>query len=145
MLAWLKGFPIGHYIIMAAVGVAVYMYSDLTLTKQALENQRELTEQWQTATEILVDTNKRETVIIHAGQEAERNIQEAPNADTPVPSDIAMPWAAGIDSVRDAGAKPADAEHDLSGPSSREAERTGPDTLGTSTIFNRSGAVFLEV
>ncbi len=145
MLSWLKGFPIGHYVVMAAIATGVWLYGDLMLTKQALENQRELTEQWQTATEVLVDTNKRETVIIHAGQEAERAIQEAPNADTPVPSDIAIPWAAGIDSVRDAGAKPADAEHDLPGPSNREAERTEPDILGTGTIFNRSGAVLLAV
>lgn len=145
MFGFLKGFPIGHYLVMAAIGVAVYMYGDLTLTKAALASQTELTEQYRHATEILVDTNKRETVIIHAGQDAERAIQEAPNANTPVPSDIAIPWAAGIDSVRDAGAKPADAEHELSGPSGREAERTEPDVLGTDAVFNRPGTVFLEV
>jgi len=145
MLSWIKGFPIGHYIIMAAIGAAMWVYGDLTLTKQALEDERDLREQWQHAAEVQQDIDRRDTIIIRAGEDAERDIQEAVNAKTPVPADIAIPWAAGIDSVRDAGASSTDTKYDMSGPSSREAERTDTDLLGASGIFYRSGAGLLEV
>lgn len=145
MLSWIKGFPIGHYIIMAAIGAAMWVYGDLTLTKQALEDERDLREQWQHAAEVQQDIDRRDTIIIRAGEDAERDIQEAVNAKTPVPADIAIPWAAGIDSVRNAGTGSTDTEYDLSGPSSREAERTDTDLLGASGLFYRSGAGLLEV
>lgn len=127
MLNWLKGFPIGHYIIMAAIGVAVWVYGDLTLTKQALENERTLREQWQHVAETQNAIQQRETIIVRASDEADRAIQEAPNAQTQVPPDVAAAWAIGIDSVRDAGTKPTD-KHDLSGSGSSSSERRGLDS-----------------
>ena len=126
MFGWLKGFPFTHYIVMAAAAVAVWMYGDLTLTRQALANEQELRQQWQQAAEVQADVDRRDTIIIRASDEADRAIQEAPNADTLVPPDVASAWAAGIDSVRDAGAKPAD-EHVLRRPSVDAPKRSGPD------------------
>lgn len=144
MWALLKAFPIGHYVIMAAIAAAVWMYGDLVLTKAALEDQRELTAQYQRIAETQAAIQQRDTVIIRAGEDAERAIQEAPNANTPVPADIAIPWAAGIDSVRDAGTQPADG-HVMSRPSSPKTERTQPNLLGVDAVFDRSGTRFLEV
>lgn len=144
MWAFLKGFPFVHYIVMAAIGLAVWVYGDLMLTKQALEDQRELTAQYQHIAETQAAIQARDTIIIRAGEDAERAIQEAPNANMPVPSDIAIPWAAGIDSVRDAGTKPAD-EHVMPGPSSSKTERTEPNLLGIDAVFYRSRASLLEV
>jgi len=112
MLAWLKGLPIGHYIIMAAIGAAVWVYGDLQLTKTALANERELREQWQGIAETLKAIDVRDTIIIQASEDADAAILEAPNAEVLVPSDVASAWAAGIDSVRNAGANDAP-KHDV--------------------------------
>lgn len=145
MWAFLKGLPIGHYFVMAAILAASYIWMDYKHTQQALADQIELTQQWQHAAEVQQNIDRRDTIILRAGQDAERAIQEAPNARTPVPSDIAIPWANGIDSVRDAGIKPANSEHELSGPSRGEAERTKPDVRGPDPVFYRSGTGFLAL
>lgn len=117
MLAWFRGLPFGHYIVMAVTVIGAYFYLDYNNTKQQLREQTLLTAQWQHAAEVQQNIDRRDTIIIRASREADRAIQEAPNADTLVPSDVASAWATGIDSVRNAGAKPADTEHDLLGPS----------------------------
>lgn len=127
MLSWLKGFPIGHYVIMAAIAAAAWVYGDLVLTKQALENERELREQWQHTAETLEDIQQRDAIIVRVSDEADRAIQEAPNAETPIPPDVADAWAVGIDSVRNAGTKPAN-EHVLSGLDGYKTERGRADS-----------------
>lgn len=144
MLAWLKGFPITHYLIMAAIGWALWTQADLALTKDALEDQRELTAQYENALEVVQDIDRRDTIIIRASDEADRAIQEAPNADTLVPPDVASAWAAGIDSVRDAGTEPADG-HDLLGPSRDTAEPRGIDSGRTVSVLEGPRGSFLEV
>lgn len=118
MFAWFKGLPFGHYIVMAVAVIGAYFYVDYNSTKQQLKEQILLTRQWQHAAEVQQNIDRRDTIIIRASRDADRAIQEAPNATTLVPPDVASAWAAGIDSVRNAGTKPADAEHDLLGPSS---------------------------
>jgi len=138
MLAWLKGFPIGHYIIMAAIAVAVWMYGDLVLTKQALNSERDLREQWQHVAETQAQIQRRDTIIVRASDEADRAIQEAPNANTPVPPDMAAAWAVGIDSVRNAGTKSPD-EHDMSGPNGDSSKRGDTNTGTADKVLKRSG------
>lgn len=122
MFAWFKGLPFGHYIVMAVAVIGAYFYVDYNNTKQQLRDQIQLTEQWQHAAEVQQNIDRRDTIIIRASREADRAIQEAPNADTLVPPDVASAWAAGIDSVRNAGAKPANTEHDLFRPSYRKTK-----------------------
>jgi hypothetical protein len=102
MLAFLKGFPFTHYIIMAAIGAAVWVYGDLVLTKQALESQRQLTQQWQNAAETLQAIDTRRTVIVQVASTAEDAVLETENADQPVSPDVAAAHADGINRVRDA-------------------------------------------
>lgn len=139
MLAFLRGLPIGHYIVMGAILVASYIWMDYKHTQQQLADQIELTEQWQHAAEVQQNIDRRDTIILRAGQAEQRTILESPNAQTLVPPDLAVPWAAGIDSVRDAGSKPADAEHELSGSNRGEAERNKPDIRGSNELLDRPG------
>lgn len=144
MWAFLKGFPFVHYVVMAAVGVAVWVYGDLMLTKQALEDQRELTAQYQHIAETQAAIQERDAIIVRVSDEADRAIQEAPNADTLIPPDVAIAWAVGIDSVRDAGTKPADG-HDVSRPRVDPPKRTGADSGGTSAVLEGPGDSVLEM
>lgn len=132
MLAWVKGLPFGHYVIMAAILAASYIWMDYKHTQQQLADQIKLTEQWQHAAEVQQNIDRRDTIIIRASREADRAIQEAPNADSPISPDVAAAWAIGIDSVRDAGNKPANDEHDLQGPGTSKTSSRRPDagTIG---------------
>lgn len=134
MFGSLKSFPFVHYIIMAAIGAVVFMYSDLTLTKKALEDERVLREQWQHVAEVKEKILQRDTVIVRVSNEADRAIMEAPSANTPVPTDVADAWAAGIDSVRDAGTRSTD-KYDVHRPSGRATKRGNPDTRGTGKVL----------
>lgn len=124
---------------MGAIGVAVWVYGDLVLTKQALETERELREQWQQVAETQADIQERDTIIVRVSDEADRAIMEAPNAQTPVPPDVAAAWAAGIDSVRNAGTQSAD-EHDVSRLAGGETKRRGPDTGRTDEVLKEPGS-----
>lgn len=139
MLGFLKGLPIGHYIVMAALMAASYIWMDYRHTQQQLADQIVLTEQWQHAAEVQQNIDRRDTIILRAGQQEQRAISESPDAQTLFPTDLAVAWAAGIDSVRDAGSKPADAEHDLSGPNRGEAERNKPIVRGLDELLDRPG------
>lgn len=139
MLGFLKGLPIGHYIIMAALVAASYIWMDYKHTQQQLADQILLTEQWQRAAEIQQDIDRRDTIILRAGQQEQRTILESPDAQTLFPTDLAVAWAAGIDSVRDAESKPTDTRHDLSGSNRRETERNKPDVRRPNEFFDRSG------
>lgn len=139
MFGFLKGLPIGHYVVMAALMAASYIWMDYKYTQQQLADQIVLTEQWQHAAEVQQNIDRRDTIILRAGQEAQRTIQESPDAQTLFPADLAVTWAAGIDSVRDAGSKPADTEHVLPGPNRREAERNKPNIRGLDEFLDRSG------
>ena len=139
MLSFLKGLPIGHYIVMAALMVASYIWMDYKHTQQQLADQIELTEQWQHAAEVQQNIDRRDTIILRAGQQEQRTISESPDAQTLFPTDLAVTWAAGIDRVRDAGAESANPEHELSGPDSREAERNKPYIRGLDELLNRPG------
>lgn len=145
MWALLKGLPIGHYFVMGAILVASYIWMDYKHTKQELADQIVLTEQWRHAAEVQQDIDRRDTIIIRASREADRAIQEAPNANTPIPPDVAHAWATGIDSVRDAGSKPADGEHDMPGPSNPKAERGGSDSRTAGSVLKGSRGSFLAV
>lgn len=135
MLAWLKGLPFGHYIIMAAIGAAAFVWSDLVLTKQALEDQRELTEQWQNAAETLEAIDSRRTIIVQAGNDAEQSIRESEDADQPISPDIAQRHAAGINSVRDAGTDDA-SKHVVPRPRSPVAKHGDADSGRASHVLD---------
>lgn len=124
---------------VAAVAVAagLWMYVDLTLTKSRLHDEQELRKEWQRTAEVQSNIQHRDTVIVRASDEADRAIQEAPNANTPVPTELAAAWAAGIDSVRDAATKNA-GEHDVPGPTSDPSKRRGADSRPTSTVLKGS-------
>ena len=144
MWALLKSFPFVHYIVIGAIGLAVWVYGDLILTKQALEDQRELTAQYQHIAETQAAIQERDAIIVRVSDEADRAIQEAPNADTPIPPDVASAWAAGIDSVRDAGTKPTDG-HDVPRPRVDAPKPRGADSGGTSTVLEGPGSSVLEM
>lgn len=136
MLTWLKGLPFGHYMVMAAIGLAAFFYSDLLLTKEALSNERDLRLQWQHAAEVQASIRERETVIIQASREADRAIQEAPDADTEVPHELALAWAAGVDSVRNAGTIDVD-KHELPGSDGDTPKRRGAYAGAACAILQR--------
>lgn len=144
MFSWVKTFPFTHYIIMGAVGLAVFFYGDLALTKQALNNERELRQQWQHAAEVQASIRQRETVIIQASREADRAIQEASDADTEVPHELALAWAAGIDSVRNAGTIDVD-KHELPGSGGNTPKRREPDGGATCAILQRPRGGVLDL
>lgn len=141
---WLKGLPFGHYIIMAAIGAVAFVYSDLTLTKQALENERDLREQWQHVAETQDAIQQRDAIIVRVSDEADRAIEEAPNANTPIPQDVADAWAAGIDSVRNAGTASTD-KHDLFGFGSDSSKRSGLNSRTTIPVLEGSGRSLLAL
>lgn len=102
MLALLKGFPIGHYVVMAAIAAALWVYGDLMLTKQALDEQRRLAAQWERAATVQTNIDRRDTIVIQAADTAEDAVQETENANQPISPDVATAWADGIDRVRNA-------------------------------------------
>lgn len=145
MWAWVKGFPIGHYIIMAAIGVAMWVYGDLTLTKQALEDQRELTAQWQATAQTLAAIDQRETIIIRASDEAGQAIRETENANAPISPDVAAAWAAGLDSVCNAAITDTSIEPIVCGPMATEAKPRGLDGRAASRPFKKARDRVLEL
>lgn len=123
---------------------AFWFFTDATLTKHALENQRELTAAWEHVAEAQERIQVRERNIERTSRQATRAIQEAPNAHTLVPSDVATAWAAGIDSVRNAGSN---AEHtdDVQGPRDRTPKRNEFGSGPASIILERSRGDVLEM
>lgn len=139
MLAFLKGLPFGHYVVMAAILAASYIWMDYKHTQQQLADQILLTQQWQRAAEVQQDIDRRDTIILRAGQQEQRTILESPDAQTLFPAELSSTWAAGIDRVRDAESKPTNTEHELSRSNRRETERNKSNVWGSDELLNRSG------
>lgn len=114
-------------LIAVAVATGMWLYTDLTLTKNALELANERAEQWQQISEAQERIRVREESIQRASNIATRIIREAPNANTPVPPDISHAWAVSIDSVRDAGTNTTNEHDDMPRTSGGAPKRRGAD------------------
>lgn len=84
-----------------ASAAALWFYADAQLTKKALENQRELTAAWTALSETQERVRVREEGVRTVVERHVTEIERAPNANDPVPPDVALAWANAIDSVRD--------------------------------------------
>lgn len=138
MFAFLKGFPIGHYVVMAAIAAALWVYGDLILTKQALADQRELTAQWERAATVQANIDRRDTIVIQAADAAEDAVQETENANQPISPDVATAWADGIDRVRDAWTNDAP-KHVVPRSDDADASKRDADGRTTSGLLHQTG------
>jgi GT2 family glycosyltransferase len=109
----------------AALAAAVWLVTDLALTKDALEDSREEAAKYERIVEVQGRIDERDEVIIRRSRDATEAIMEAPNADMPIPLDDAIAWAAGIDSLRDDAGTPD--KYDVPRPAARETKRSGAD------------------
>lgn len=98
------GLKIAIGLTIATVAATSWLYVDLTLTKKALEEAREVSEAQANIIESQSRITVREIRTNTIVREATQAIEEAPNAQVLVPNDVAVPWADGIDRLRnDAG------------------------------------------
>lgn len=109
-----------------AIAAALWFYADAQLTKKALVIAEREAAGWQALSEAQERAQQREDGIRTVVERHVTEIERAPNANDPVPTDVAVAWANSIDSVRD------EAHSRASGPF---AELLGP--RGAASIGGR--------
>lgn len=84
----------------------------------------------------------------HTNRITERVIErvmESPNANAPVPSDLADAWLDGIDSLRDDSGKPDERHEELSGPPSADARKGRSDARRIDRDLAKAGSSLSEL